>query len=59
MDYDTPMAAEYAMSSTIGYRLSNSNKGISKYKYKKKIIDFKCVPPLLIAVRFSENSKNN
>ena len=30
VDYDTPMAAEYAMSSTIGYRLSNSNKGISK-----------------------------
>ncbi len=31
VDYDTPQAAEYAMSSTIGYRLANSNKGISKY----------------------------
>ena len=33
VDYDTPQAAEYAMSSTIGYRLSNSNKGISKFYY--------------------------
>ena len=30
VDYDRPQAAEYAMSSTIGYRLSNANKGISK-----------------------------
>ena len=30
VDYDTPQAAEYAMSSTIGYRPAHSNKGISK-----------------------------
>ena len=30
VDYNTPAAAEYAMSSTIGYRLPNSSKGISK-----------------------------
>jgi len=33
VDYDSPQAAEYAMSSTVGYRLSNANKGISKDRF--------------------------
>ena len=50
VDYESQAAAHYAMSSTRGYRFNNSNKGISKSSQ---------VLTKVVAVRFSENTKNN
>ena len=41
VDYDTPQAAEYAMSSTIGYRPAHSNKGISKSYFTAHFVEIK------------------